>query len=45
VIWPPPEVPLEGKLVRLEPLVEEHREPLRSIAGHPEIWRWKDRRV
>jgi N-acetyltransferase len=45
VIWPPPEQALEGSLVRLEPLVEEHREPLRSVAGHPEIWQWKDRRV
>jgi len=45
VIWPPPEVPLEGSLVRLEPLVEAHREPLRSVAGHPEIWQWMDRRV
>jgi RimJ/RimL family protein N-acetyltransferase len=43
VIWPPPEVPLEGSLVRLEPLVEEHREPLRSVAGHPEIWEWIER--
>lgn len=45
MIWPPPEVPLEGSLVRLEPLVEGHREPLRSVAGHPEIWQWMDRRV
>jgi N-acetyltransferase len=45
VIWPPPEVPLEGSLVRLEPLVEEHREPLRSVAGHPEIWQWIERTV
>jgi len=45
VIWPPPEQPLEGSLVRLEPLVEDHREPLRSVAGHPEIWQWTDRRV
>jgi RimJ/RimL family protein N-acetyltransferase len=45
VIWPPPEVPLEGSLVRLEPLVEEHREPLRSVAGHPEIWEWIERTV
>jgi N-acetyltransferase len=45
VIWPPPERPLEGKLVRLEPLVEEHREPLRSVAGHPEIWEWIERTV
>jgi N-acetyltransferase len=45
VIWPPPDRPLEGSLVRLEPLVEGHREPLRSIAGDPEIWQWIDRRV
>jgi N-acetyltransferase len=45
VIWPPPDRALEGDLVRLEPLVEEHREPLRSVAAHPEIWQWIDRRV
>jgi len=45
VIWPPPDRALEGRLVRLEPLTEAHREPLRSIAGHPEIWQWIDRRV
>jgi len=45
VIWPPPELPLEGSMVRLEPLVEAHREPLRSVAAHPEIWQWIDRRV
>jgi N-acetyltransferase len=45
VIWPPPDRALEGEQVRLEPLVEGHREPLRSVAGHPEIWQWIDRRV
>ncbi|HET9593614.1 MAG TPA: GNAT family protein [Solirubrobacterales bacterium] len=45
MIWPPPDRRLEGSLVRLEPLTEEHREPLRSVAAHPEIWQWKDRRV
>jgi N-acetyltransferase len=45
VIWPPPDRPLEGSSVRLEPLVEEHREPLRSVAIHPEVWQWIDRRV
>lgn len=45
MIWPPPDRPLEGEIVRLEPLAEEHREPLRSVAGHPEIWQWIDRRV
>jgi RimJ/RimL family protein N-acetyltransferase len=45
LIWPPPDRALEGRLVRLEPLVEEHREPLRSVSDHPEIWEWIDRRV
>ncbi|HEU4461130.1 MAG TPA: GNAT family N-acetyltransferase [Solirubrobacterales bacterium] len=45
MIWPPPDRALEGRLVRLEPLTEEHREPLRSVAGHPEVWEWTDRRV
>jgi RimJ/RimL family protein N-acetyltransferase len=45
VIWPPPDRPLEGEIVRLEPLVEDHREPLRSVAIHPEVWQWIDRRV
>lgn len=31
--------------MRLEPLAEEHREPLRSVAIHPEVWQWIDRRV
>jgi RimJ/RimL family protein N-acetyltransferase len=43
--WPPPDRPLQGELVRLETLAEPHREPLRSVAGDPEIWRWIDRRV
>ncbi len=45
MIWPPPDRALEGALVRLEPLREEHREPLRSAAGDPQIWQWIDRRV
>ncbi len=45
MIWPPPDCALEGSLVRLEPMTEAHREALRSVAGHPEIWQWKDRRV
>jgi N-acetyltransferase len=45
LIWPPPDRALEGSRVRLEPLVEEHREPLRSVAIHPEVWQWIDRRV
>ncbi|MEZ5078309.1 MAG: GNAT family protein [Solirubrobacterales bacterium] len=45
MIWPPPDRPLQGALVRLEPLAEHHREPLREAAADPEIWRWIDRRV
>ena len=45
MIWPPPDRPLEGSIVRLEPLTEAHREPLRSVAADPEIWQWIDRRV
>jgi RimJ/RimL family protein N-acetyltransferase len=45
LIWPPPDQPLEGELVRLEPLTEAHREPLRSVAGNPEIWQWIERSV
>ena len=45
MIWPPPDRSLEGSQVRLEPLVEDHREPLRSVAIEPEVWQWIDRRV
>jgi N-acetyltransferase len=31
---------LEGRLIVLEPIREEHREPLREAAGDPVIWRW-----
>jgi RimJ/RimL family protein N-acetyltransferase len=44
VNWPPPDRPLEGELVRLEPLTEAHREPLRAIGDDSSIWRWQDRR-
>ncbi|HEX7059016.1 MAG TPA: GNAT family protein [Solirubrobacterales bacterium] len=43
--WPPPDQSLRGEVVCLEPLAEPHREPLRSIAGEPEIWHWIDRSV
>jgi len=39
--WPAPLDPvLDGDRVRLEPLSERHRAPLRAAASHPEIWRW-----
>jgi N-acetyltransferase len=38
--WDGLQTRLEGKLVLLEPLAPEHREPLGAAAGDPEIWRW-----
>ena len=31
---------LEGRLISLEPMRKEHREPLRNAAADPVIWRW-----
>jgi N-acetyltransferase len=31
---------LEGRLIALEPIREDHREPLRAAAADPVIWRW-----
>lgn len=31
---------LEGRLISLEPIREEHREPLRVAAADPVIWAW-----
>ena len=31
---------LEGRLIVLEPIREEHREPVREAAADPVIWRW-----
>lgn len=36
----PRPVVLEGRLVRLEPLTEDHLPGLATIAYDPEIWRW-----
>jgi N-acetyltransferase len=38
--WEGLQTRLEGKLVVLEPLAAEHREPLAVAAADPEIWRW-----
>ncbi|MFN8161995.1 MAG: GNAT family protein [Solirubrobacterales bacterium] len=43
--WPPPPKALEGSIVRLEPLAEGHRAPLRKAAADPEIWTWMDRTI
>ena len=31
---------LEGRLVRLEPAAERHREPLHEALADPAVWRW-----
>ena len=31
---------LDGELVRMEPLAERHREPLRSALSDAAVWRW-----
>ena len=31
---------LEGRLIALEPIREEHGEPLRAAAADPVLWRW-----
>jgi N-acetyltransferase len=31
---------LDGRLIALEPIREEHREPLRAAAADPVIWAW-----
>lgn len=38
--WPGLTQRLEGRLVVLEPLGEEHRDRLAAAASDPEIWRW-----
>ena len=39
-MWPGLWVPLEGRLVALEPLRREHEEGLRDAAGDERIWRF-----
>ncbi len=39
--WPTPLAGrLDGRVIRLEPLGEEHRDALFTASRHPEIWRW-----
>ena len=47
MIWPPPSEPLEGEIVRLEPIAERHRDPLTPVATDQDadIWTWMDRRI
>ena len=39
-MWERLSEPLEGRIVRLEPLTEEHAERLAAVARDPGIWRW-----
>jgi RimJ/RimL family protein N-acetyltransferase len=43
--WPPDDTPLEGSIVRLEPLRPEHRDGLTEAANEPEIWTWMNRLI
>ncbi len=45
MIWPPPSRALEGSIIVLEPIREEHREGLKSASLDPETWTWVDRRM
>lgn len=47
MIWPPPRRPLEGTIVRLEPIEQRHLEPLTPVAIEPDadVWTWMDRRI
>lgn len=45
MIWPPPRVDLEGSIVVLEPIREEHRSSLERASLDPGAWTWIDRRV
>ncbi|MCB8970066.1 MAG: GNAT family N-acetyltransferase [Thermoleophilales bacterium] len=45
MIWPPPSRSLEGLIVVLEPIREDHREGLFAASLDPETWTWIDRRV
>jgi RimJ/RimL family protein N-acetyltransferase len=45
MIWPPPNKPLDGSIVRLEPLRAEHRDGLRAAGDAAEIWTWMNRLI
>ncbi len=45
MIWPVASTPLEGKIVRLEPIQVAHREELEAASRDPETWTWIDRRI
>jgi RimJ/RimL family protein N-acetyltransferase len=43
--WPPLRQPLDGKIVRLEPIATEHRDELLEVSRDPESWTWINRLV
>jgi len=43
--WPPPRTPLEGSIVRLEPIDPAQHAGLLAASRAPETWTWLDRRV
>lgn len=45
MIWPPPSGPLEGQIVRLEPISRRQFDGLLARSDGAEVWSWMDRRV
>ena len=43
--WPPPHRPLEGAIVRLEPIDADRRERLAEVARESQTWTWIHRRI
>ena len=45
MIWPPHATVLEGEVVRMEPLSDDHREGLREAAADPRTFEWINREL
>jgi RimJ/RimL family protein N-acetyltransferase len=43
--WPPPRIPLEGSIVRMEPATSSHHDGLLAASRDPATWTWLDRRI
>jgi N-acetyltransferase len=43
--WPPDRKPLQGSIVRLEPIAAEHRDDLRAASREADTWTWLSRDV
>ena len=45
MIWPPPRIPLQGSIVRMEPATSSHHDGLLAASSERETWTWLDRRI